>query len=92
MNENRKIVVRVKYQRDEKRRVCYGEIEETKLANFQTGEENFICMENDGRITWVDKESLISIETLNVKSALYVKPRITDYCRTSNNRKTGICF
>jgi hypothetical protein len=85
-------VVRVEYQREEKTRVCYGEIDETKLANFQTGEENFIWMENDENINWVDKESLISIETLSLKTAFYVKPRITDYYRTTNNRETGICF
>ncbi len=35
-------------------------------------------MENDGKIIWVDKESLISIEILSVKSTVFVRPLIKE--------------
>ena len=84
MNENTKVMVRVEYESDGMRKVYYGQIDETKLENVNTGGENFICMENGGLITWLDKESLISIETLRIKKAIFLKPRITDYSRTKN--------
>ena len=94
MNQNTKVIVRVEYEQAEEKKVCYGEIDERKVENFQTGEDDFICVENDGSITWLDKESLISIEKLQVKSAMLVKPRITDYFEASNKTDTdvGICL
>ena len=65
MNEITKVVIRVEYECDGKRKVCYGETDETKIENFEAGEENFICMENDGSITWLNKESLVSIKSLS---------------------------
>ena len=78
MNEKLKVMIRVEYKHEGMRKVCYGEIDETKLANFQAGEENFIWMENDGSIAWIDKESLISFEELCVKSTIFIRSRITD--------------
>jgi len=90
MNENTKTVVRIEYESDGLRKVCYGEVDETKLENFLVGEENFIWIENDGNVVWINKESLFPIEKLRVKSIILLKPRIIDY-RTNINRNTGIC-
>lgn len=86
MNENSKVMIRVEYDRGGIKKVCHGEIDETKLENFEAGEENFIWMENDGNITWIDKETLISIETLCVKSTVFVRPRIKDLHRANTNK------
>ena len=72
-------MVRIEYEEGELHIVCYGEIEEKKIENFNSGDDDFICIENDGLITWLDKESLISVETLLVKKTLLIKPKITDY-------------
>ncbi len=77
MNLNSKVVVRIEYGLGEKSKVCYGEIEEKKIENFNSGDDGFICVENDGIITWLDKESLISVETLLVKTTLLIKPKVT---------------
>ena len=90
MSENGKTVVRIRYERDGEKKVCYGEINESKLENFLAGEGNFISIENDGDIFWADKESLVSIEKLHAKSVILLKPRIIDY-RTNANKDTGIC-
>ena len=93
MNENTKVVIQVKYECDGIRKVCYGEIDKNKLEeleNFDTGDENYILMENDGKIHWVYKESVISIERLGVKSSVFERPRVKD-C-TNNNADTGICL
>ena len=90
MNENGKTVVRIEYERDGKKKVCYGEINESKLENFLAGEENFIGVENNENLVWVHKESLISIEKLCSKSLVLLKPRIIDY-RSDINKDTGIC-
>ena len=90
MNQNIKVIVRVEYEQGEKQKVCYGEIEKKKIENFVVGEEDFICMENDGRITWLDKESVISVEMLHIKNILLLKPKIANYSPTDKN--AGICF
>lgn len=77
MNQNAKVVVRVEYERGGTRRVWYGEIEEVKIENFDDGDENFICMENEGKIKWLDKDSLISIETLEIETVILVNPQIS---------------
>ena len=87
MNDNTKVVIRVEYERDGKRRVCYGEIDETKLHYLLVGDGNFVSMENDSTITWVDKESILSIGTLGVKSSVLLKPRIVDYTRANINTR-----
>lgn len=92
MNDSTKAVVRVEYEVDGLRKVCYGEIDETKLETFLKGGQNFISMENDGNITWVDKESLFSVGTLGIKSTILLKPRIVDYTRANTITDKGICF
>ena len=64
MNENSKVVIRIEYELDGVRSVCYGEIDRSKLSNFDKGEGNYILMENDGNLYWVYKESIISITFL----------------------------
>ena len=86
MNKNGKTVVRIEYECDGKKKVCYGEIDESALESFLLREDNFICIENDGNINWLDKESI----TLIAKSVVHLKPRIIDY-RTNSNKDTGIC-
>ncbi len=96
MNENTKVAIKVEYECDGIRKVCYGEIDKNKLEeleeseNFDAGDENYILMENDGKIHWVYKESVISIERLGVKSSVFERPRVKDY--TNNNADTGICL
>ena len=97
MNENTKVAIKVKYDCNGKKKVCFGEIEERKLEklknvmNFCVGEANHILMENDGNLIWKDKESIISIETLNTKSVVFRKDRIADYNRANNDTDIGIC-
>ncbi len=97
MNENTKVAIKVEYECDGIKKVCLGEIEESKLEklkklmNIDAGEENYILMENDGNIIWKDKESLISIETLDSKSVVFRKDRIADYIRANNDTDIGIC-
>ena len=81
MKESSKVVVRIEYEQNGKQKVCYCEVEEAKLKNFEAGEEDFICKENDGTIMWLDKKSLIARETLHIKSVILLKPKITDYIR-----------
>lgn len=64
MTQNGKAVVRIEYDLGEKNKVCYGEVEKKKIESFETGSDDFICIENDGNITWLDKESIISIESM----------------------------
>ena len=92
MNKNAKVMVRVEYERGGIRRVWYGEIEKVKIENFNDGEENFIYMENEGKIKWLEKNSLVSIEILQIKTVVLVKPRITDFSRDRSHKITGICF
>ncbi len=71
MSQKGKVMARIEYEEAENQKVCYGEIEEKKIENFSSGEDGFICIENDGIITWLDKESLISVETLIVNKIIY---------------------
>ena len=70
----------------------FTEIEKAKIEKFNDGEENFICMENEGKIKWLEKDSLVSIETLQVKTVVLVKPRITDFSRDGSHKNTEVCF
>ena len=73
MNEITRVIVRIEYERDGLRRVCYGEIDEMKLEEFHAGEEDFIWMENDGNPSWIDKQSIMSIDELEIKIRLHRK-------------------
>ncbi len=94
MSQKGKVMARIEYEEAENQKVCYGEIEEKKLENFSSGEDGFICIENDGIITWLDKESLISVETLIVNKIILVKPKITDYSgfEGKTDKDAGICI
>ena len=84
---------RVEYEQGEKQKVCYGEIDKEKIKNITTGGEDFIYMENDGIITWLDKESLISVESLDIKTVILLKLRMTDYlgANTKTDENAEIC-
>ena len=71
MNENSKVMVRIEYERDGVRRVCLEETDEMKLEEFHAGEEDFIWMENDGTPSWIDKQSVMSIDELMIKTRLH---------------------
>lgn len=96
MNENTKVAIKVKYERNGLRKVCYGEIEENKLEaleeseNFDVGEENYILVENDGEPIWKNKVSVISIERMGVTSTVFDRRRIIG-SPNNNNTDTGIC-
>ena len=82
MNENTKVVVQVEYEIKGVRKVCFGEIGENKveklknLADFYAEEENHLLMENDGKPSWTDNASIISIKRLGVESTIYERPSI----------------
>ena len=90
MNEISLVMVRVEYEKDGSKASYLGVIDKEKLENYKMGEGNYLFLENDGDIAWIDKESLISIERLKVSSILYVKPRITDYCQVNKEENTKI--
>jgi len=73
MIENSKVMIRIEYERNGTRRVLYGEIGESKLEAFHTGEGSFIYLLNDGKMTWIDKEAILSVYKLETKSRVYKK-------------------
>jgi len=73
MNENSRVMVRVEYDRNGITRVWHGEIDELKLEQFYAGKEDFIRMENDGKSIWKDKNSILSIDMLDIKTRLHEK-------------------
>jgi len=73
MIENSKVMVRVEYERDGIRRASYGEIDENKLGELRLGEESFVCLTNDGKIAWIDKEAILSVCELETKLNAYEK-------------------
>lgn len=92
MNLNSKVVVRIEYRLGEKSKVCYGEVKKKKIESFETGSDDFICIENDGNITWLDKESIISIESLEAKKIVLIKPSATNLRIDGNtNKDARIC-
>ncbi len=95
MNENTKVAIKVKYERDGLRKVCYGEIDENKLEaleeseNFDEGEENYILIVNDGEPNWKEKVSVISVERMGVTSTVFDRRR--NVGSSNNTTNTGIC-
>ncbi len=95
MNENTKVAIKVKYERNGLRKVCYGEIDENKLEelegleDFDAGKENYILIENDGQPNWKDKISIISIERMGVTSTVFDRRRIIS--SPKNTTDTRIC-
>ena len=78
MIENSKVMVRIIYERDGKRRVSYGEIDENKLDGFRAVGESFLCLLNDGVVAWLDKEAILSVCELETKSIAYEKDKMED--------------
>lgn len=95
MNENTKVAIKVEYETDGIRKVCYGEIDKKKLEeieeseNFDAGEENYILIENDGEPNWKNKGSVISIGRMGVKSTVFDRRRIKG--SPNNTTNTGVC-
>jgi len=85
MFENTKVMIRIEYEHDGIKRMCYGEIDGVKLQNFDAEEENYILMENNGKMSWVDKDSVISIRKLVVNSTVFERPRIDNYSQGNSN-------
>ena len=73
MIKKSKVMVRIEYDRDGVRRSVYGEISEDKLDGLHAGEESFICLLNDGKAMWVDKEAILSVYELETKLIVYEK-------------------
>ena len=44
MSEESKVLVRVEYEQGGKKKVCCGEVDQTKLEKIFVGTENFICI------------------------------------------------
>lgn len=84
MNETANVMLKIEYERCGKNYECYGQMGELRLENFVEGEGNFLCMENNGKVFWFDKEILIFITILQMKKITLLRPRITDYCRIDN--------
>ena len=59
--------------RDGTTRTSYGEIDENKLDGLHAGEESFVCILNDGKMAWVDKEAILSVYELETKLVAYEK-------------------
>ena len=76
MIESSKVVVKIEYERDGKTRNCYGEVDENKLEGLHTGGESFISVANDGKVAWLDKESILNVSELETKLIAYDKCRL----------------
>ena len=70
---NEKVIIRIEYERDGTRRTFYGEIDEDKLEVFHAGEESFMCLMNDGKMAWIDKEAIVSVYEPETKLRIYEK-------------------
>ena len=66
-------MIRINYVRDGKSRSFYGEIDENKLEELHAGQESFVCLLNDGKIAWIDKEAILSVDELETKLTVYEK-------------------
>jgi len=71
MNDISKVLVKVEYECDGMRRVHFGEIEKKKLEEFHEGCDGFIWIQNDMELTWINKQSILSIDELTITSNLY---------------------
>lgn len=89
MNQNTKVIVRVEYEYEGKRKVCLGETDEIKIERFKTGVVDNILMENDGKLYWIYREYLIFFQTLCAESVIFKGSRFNDLTQTKetlNNR------
>ena len=81
MLEKSKVMVKIEYERDGMTRVCYGEVDESKLEGFRTEGESFMSIANDGKVAWLDKEAILRVSVLEIKIITY------DKCRLENLEK-----
>ena len=65
--------LRIEYERNETKRASHEGIDENKLDEFPSGDESFICLMNDGKIAWIDKEAILSFDELETKIRVYEK-------------------
>ncbi len=91
MNRNDKVMVRVEYEYEGKRKVCLGETDETKIERFKAGAVNNILMENDGKPYWVYREHLILFQTLCAELVVFKGPLFNDLSLTKETLNAGIC-
>lgn len=64
-------MIRIDYERDGIRRAFHGEIDENKLNELSSEEENFIYLTNDGQGAWIDKKAILGFFELETKSTVY---------------------
>lgn len=69
-------MVKVKYERDGKTRIYYGEVDGNKLKGFRARGESFLSVANDGEVAWFDKEAILSVSELETKLIAYDKCRL----------------
>lgn len=71
-------MIQIEYESDGMRRGFYGEIDESKLEAFHTGEGSFISLLNDEKMTWIDKEAILRVYKLKTKTCVYEKDGMKD--------------
>ena len=73
MDEKLGIIVRVRYIQDGMIRICYGEIQKTKMGEIHEDNNPFIMIKNDRDMTLIKKQSILAIDELGTRSGLYEK-------------------
>ena len=73
IDKNKFDALRIEYECNETRRASHEEIDENKLDELHSRDENFICLVNDGKIAWIDKEAILSFDELETKLHVYEK-------------------
>ena len=85
-------MILIEYELAGIRRAFYGEIDknkfieiekeynrdENKLDELHSEEESFICLANNGKVAWIDKEAILSLYELGIKSHVYEKHGMED--------------
>lgn len=64
MSNEDSIMLRVEHDLNGIRTICYGELSESKLERFLTGDENFIGISNNGELIVIAKDSIFTVELL----------------------------
>jgi len=84
MNEEEVVMIRIEYDLKGLRTIVYGEISETKLEQFLSGEENFIGITNNKELIWIDKEVILKIEQLQEEELRFEKDGIISRCKDNH--------
>jgi hypothetical protein len=84
MNEEEVVMIRIEYDLKGLRTIVYGEISETKLEQFLSGEENFIGITNNKELTWIDKDVILKIEQLQEEEIRFDKEEIIARCKDNH--------